>query len=199
MLLHELLDGFQPGLIQGNAQHDEPLVFEFLMDFLQRRPLCSAMVSPGSPEVQQHQASLEAAQSHFRVVESSNGEIGSADSLSTESMQVQRCYLCVQIGSSNAAAEAPPERNRQGCDSQESSRDISRTTHHSFPSFRKSTTLLTYCWSAGSPNEVHLQNLSSLRRYYGLPACLLQLHLFARIIQQACSRRHQTTPAPEPG
>lgn len=86
MLLRKLFDGFQPALIQRNAKDDESLIFELLMDFHQRRPLCIAMVSPGGPEVQQHHAALETAQGHFLVVESSNSKIGSTDSLSIESV-----------------------------------------------------------------------------------------------------------------
>ena len=62
IILHQLSNFFTVSLVNGDGNNDQTFASVILMDLFQRGPLLEAVRSPGGPEIQQDESSLEITQ-----------------------------------------------------------------------------------------------------------------------------------------
>ena len=65
IILHQLTNFFIASLVNRDGQNDQTFAAVILMNLLQRGPLSEAIRSPGGPEIQHDELSLEFTQASF--------------------------------------------------------------------------------------------------------------------------------------
>ncbi len=65
IIFHQISNFFGASLVNRDGQNDQTFASVILMDLFQRGPLLETVGSPGGPEIQHDEASLEITQASF--------------------------------------------------------------------------------------------------------------------------------------